>query len=103
VPLAANRRRERSISQRWLHVSYHLIGCIAAPEVAKGGVSGFQLPVSGECLTNKKRPELFSSGRLGSPPPELPNHEMHTRATACCCKRHFGNSRAVPIQIGMPR
>jgi hypothetical protein len=22
----------------------------------------------------KKRPELFSSGRLGSPPPELPNH-----------------------------
>jgi hypothetical protein len=24
----------------------------------------------------KKRPELFSSGRLGSPPPELPNHEM---------------------------
>src|ERR1700685_4453401 len=24
---------------------------------------------------NKKRPKLFSSGRLGSPPPELPNHD----------------------------
>ena len=26
----------------------------------------------------KKRPGLFSQGRLGSPPPELPNHEMDT-------------------------
>lgn len=41
----------------------------------------------------KKRPELFSSGRLGSPPPELPNHTMDTRATALACKRHFGNPR----------
>ena len=26
-------------------------------------------------LDKKKRPKLFSSGRLGSPPPELPNHD----------------------------
>jgi hypothetical protein len=39
----------------------------------------------------KKRPELFSSGRLGSPPPELPNHEMDTSELPIECKRHFGN------------
>jgi len=26
-------------------------------------------------LSDKKRPKLFSLGRLGSPPPELPNHD----------------------------
>jgi len=56
VPLAANRRRERSISQRWLHVSYHLIGCIAASEVAKVEFRGFQLPVSGKSLAKQKAP-----------------------------------------------
>ncbi len=39
----------------------------------------------------KKRPELFSSGRLGSPPPELPNHEMDSSELVIQCKRHFGN------------
>ena len=31
--------------------------------------------VRSRVATNKKRPKLFSSGRLGSPPPELPNHD----------------------------
>src|SRR5437879_1320487 len=39
----------------------------------------------------KKRPGLFSQGRLGSPPPELPNHEMDSRELLIRCKRHFGN------------
>src|ERR1700691_4245514 len=39
----------------------------------------------------KKRPRLFSPGRLGSPPPELPNHEMDTIELPVWCKRHFGN------------
>ncbi len=39
----------------------------------------------------KKRPELLSSGRLGSPPPELPNHEMDGKEQLILCKRHFGN------------
>src|SRR6202050_1634859 len=40
---------------------------------------------------NKKRPELFSPRRLGSPPPELPNHEMDIRELVISCKRHFSN------------
>ncbi len=40
----------------------------------------------------KKRPKLFSLGRLGSPPPELPNHELDTKATLSACKCHFGNA-----------
>src|SRR6478672_9999512 len=40
---------------------------------------------------NKKRPEL-SSGRLGSPPPELPNHESDHRTQWMGCKCHFGNT-----------
>ena len=39
----------------------------------------------------KKRPRLFSPGRLGSPPPELPNHEMDIIELPIWCKRHFGN------------
>jgi len=39
----------------------------------------------------KKRPGLFSQGRLGSPPPELPNHEMDSSEPLIWCKRHFGN------------
>src|SRR5579862_80377 len=39
----------------------------------------------------KKRLELFSSRRLGSPPPELPNHEMDVKEGIISCKRHFGN------------
>jgi hypothetical protein len=45
-----------------------------------------------ESSKNKKRPERFSSGRLGSPPPELPNHELDSRRSPHRCKRHFGNS-----------
>jgi hypothetical protein len=37
---------------------------------------------------NKKRPELLSSGRHGSPPPELPNYEMDSKARAEGCKRN---------------
>jgi hypothetical protein len=40
----------------------------------------------------EKRPRLFSPGRLGSPPPELPNYEMDVRSAAQLCKRHFGNA-----------
>ena len=32
----------------------------------------------------KKRPRLFSLGRLGSPPPELPNHDWILRSTSFC-------------------
>jgi len=39
----------------------------------------------------KKAPEPLSSGRLGSPPPELPNHEGDTKAGRSGCKRHFSN------------
>src|SRR5579863_5181834 len=39
----------------------------------------------------KKRLGLFSPRRLGSPPPELPNHEMDTKELLILCKRHFGN------------
>jgi hypothetical protein len=39
----------------------------------------------------KKRPGLFSQGRPGSPPPELPNHEMDIKELLILCKRHFGN------------
>src|ERR1700733_9479271 len=42
-------------------------------------------------LKTKKRPRLFSQGRLGSPPPELPNHRMDTKELLILCKRHFGN------------
>src|ERR1700733_1053757 len=35
---------------------------------------------------------LFSPGRLGSPPPELPNHEMDIRFRLTLCKHHFGNN-----------
>src|ERR1700722_12000721 len=44
-------------------------------------------PIAGK----KKRPRLFSPGRLGSPPPELPNHEMDISEVLILCKRHFGN------------
>ncbi len=43
----------------------------------------------------KKRPELFSSGRLGSPPPELPNHEMDTTVRPKFCKCHLSNTTEV--------
>ena len=66
-------------------------------------VSSSQLPV-GPGLelgkAQKKRPELFSSGRPGSPPPELPNHEMDTRACPFCCKRHFGNPQTRTGHMG---
>jgi len=40
----------------------------------------------------EKRPRLFSPGRLGSPPPELPNHEMDIKILLTFRKRHFGNA-----------
>ena len=40
----------------------------------------------------EKRPRLFSPGRLGSPPPELPNHDWILELHHKWCKRHFGNS-----------
>ena len=43
------------------------------------------------CKATKKRPRLFSQGRPGSPPPELPNHEMDIKELLILCKRHFGN------------
>jgi hypothetical protein len=47
--------------------------------------------VSREAKRQKKRPELHSSGRLGSPPPELPNHKLDVIEGQIQCKRHFGN------------
>src|ERR1700688_296249 len=44
-----------------------------------------------ELKARKKRLGLFSPRRLGSPPPELPNHEMDTKELLIVCKRHFGN------------
>jgi hypothetical protein len=55
------------------------------------GPVGLALNPMGLAAKYKKRPELFSSGRLGSPPPELPNHESDTRLGLWGCKRHFGN------------
>jgi hypothetical protein len=46
---------------------------------------------AGSAHKYKKRPKLFSLGRLGSPPPELPNYETDTRWGLVECKRHFGN------------
>src|ERR1700733_4578020 len=48
-----------------------------------------------DSAAKKKRPRLFSPGRLGSPPPELPNHEMDIRVLLIRCKRHFGNQLSV--------
>jgi hypothetical protein len=53
------------------------------------GSSGIETGVKSN---GKKRPRLFSPGRLGSPPPELPNHVIDTRGDPFLCKRHFGNS-----------
>jgi hypothetical protein len=39
----------------------------------------------------KKRPGPFGLGRLGSPPPELPNHDSDIRSSPCLCKCHLGN------------
>ena len=46
-----------------------------AVEVASGWRKLFRSLAAWPVGTNKKRPKLFSSGRLGSPPPELPNHD----------------------------
>jgi len=48
--------------------------------------------VGGDGDKKEKRPRPFSLGRLGSPPPELPNHELDIRFAAILCKRHFGNA-----------
>ena len=66
-----------------------------AAELCSGGQPR-RLSPHESLLHKKKRPELFSSGRLGSPPPELPNHEMDSRELAIRCKRHFGN-RFFPV------
>jgi hypothetical protein len=49
----------------------------------------------------EKAPSTFSSpGRLGSPPPELPNHEMDIKILFVLCKRHFGNSVSGKLSRG---
>ena len=50
---------------------------------------------------NKKRPQLFSPGRLGisSPPPELPNHEMDIKSPPILCKRHLGNLVSAELSL----
>src|SRR6266853_4301749 len=45
----------------------------------------------------KKRPGLFSQGRPGSPPPELPNHDLDSRSSPLWCKRHFGNAEFLAV------
>jgi hypothetical protein len=42
---------------------------------------------------NKKASRPFSRGRLGSPPPELPNHVMDSKSGRVSCKRHLGNRK----------
>src|ERR1039458_7457986 len=51
---------------------------------------------------SKKRPRLFSPGRLGisSPPPELPNHEMDIKSPPVLCKRHLGNLVSAELSLG---
>jgi len=76
--------------------------------VSRGREFAFQFLVSGKAVPGldvsrpaiKKRPELFSAGRPGSPPPELPNHELDTRPAPSWCKRHFGNTRISASHIG---
>ena len=54
------------------------------------GLIGERGPIQDE---KEKRPRLFQvQDALGSPPPELPNHEMDIKIPLMLCKRHFGNS-----------
>src|SRR5579862_5355551 len=63
------------------------------PGLLKNVETGFErgLGEKNRSEGKKKRLELFSSRRLGSPPPELPNHEMDVKEGLISCKRHFGN------------
>jgi hypothetical protein len=69
-------------------------------------LGGFERSQSRDPVTighkNKKRPKLFSLGRLGSPPPELPNHESDTRWGPKQCKHHFGNPEFEPVTSKLP-
>ncbi len=47
---------------------------LLSPDVGATGSKPCQGLIGWLVAPTKKRPELFSSGRLGSPPPELPNH-----------------------------
>jgi RimJ/RimL family protein N-acetyltransferase len=59
--------------------------------------------VKGEWLSPKeKAPRPFSPGRLGSPPPELPNYELDTRDGQYCCKHHFGNGISAKLKADPP-
>jgi len=63
--------------------SYHL------RVVEKGGVSAEKA---------KKRPSAYSApGRLGSPPPELPNHNSDIRASETFRKYNFRNSPRLEV------
>ena len=57
----------------------------------KTGIEQQEAPRIGIRRKAKKRPRLFSPGRPGSPPPELPNYDLDSRVPPYTCKRHFGN------------
>ena len=70
------------------------IGVASEAETAKlrcGRTTEVAVPTLVPTGNEKKRPELYSSGRLGSPPPELPNYKMDVSEVQIECKRHFGN------------
>jgi hypothetical protein len=42
-----------------------------------------------------------SDARQGSPPPELPNHEMDIRSASILCKRNLGNFISAELMLGL--
>jgi len=50
----------------------------------------------------KKRPDFsVEDARQGSPPPELPNHEMDIRSAPNLCKRNLGNFVSAELMLGL--
>jgi hypothetical protein len=50
-------------------------------------------------VIKEKAPATFKSGRLGSPPPELPNHRMDTKSGLISRKRHFSNPISAKLTL----
>jgi len=65
----------------------------------KTGIEQQEAPRIGIRRKAKKRPRLFSPGRLGSPPPELPNYDLDSRVPSYTCKRHFGNGIGAALEV----
>ena len=70
------------------------------PPAGRGGLPHWSIAGIALCWHGhkKQRPRLFNRGRLGSPPPELPNYEMDIRVLPILCKRHLGNSSSAELR-----